>query len=90
MAERKVFGRIKLRVGDEKWRIELRPDGLHVRKKHYRREWIFTPEQIVRLSKSQTELFTYSETIGKKEGTCVVLESQKKIPAPSAASQAGA
>ena len=81
MAARKVFGRIKLKVGDEKWRIELRQDGLHVRKKHFRQEWLFTPEQIVRLSKQQTELFTYSETIGKKDGTCVELESPNKIPA---------
>jgi hypothetical protein len=67
MAQRKVFGRIQVVVGEETYRIELRPDGLHVRLKHHRKEWVFTPEQIARLSKHQTELFTHSETISRQQ-----------------------
>lgn len=56
MKER-VRGRIKVEVGDQKYKIELRKDGVWIRKRHERREWHLSPPQLIRLCHQQLDLF---------------------------------
>lgn len=61
MAERLVFGRMKFEVNGQTWKMELRRDGLHAKRLHYREDYLLDPAVLVRLSQKQPELFVIRE-----------------------------
>lgn len=59
MSERKVFGRIEIARGEDgfSYWIEMRKEGIFVRRKHCQPEFKIDFKEILRLGKLQPELF---------------------------------
>ncbi len=57
MAKRKVFGRRKAEFGGQQFTIEMRTDGVFVRRKHCRGEWMLPFDRLLNHAQSQPDLF---------------------------------
>ncbi len=57
MAKRKVFGRRKADFGGQQFTIEMRTDGVFVRRKHCRGDWVLTFDRLLNHAQSQPDLF---------------------------------
>jgi len=64
---RRVFGRIKIELSGQRYRLELRTDGLWIRQHRSRREWLVPLAHCLRLCSLQTELFTPNEFMEKSK-----------------------
>lgn len=63
MSERKVFGRVEVhcKQDDKNYIIEMRKDGVFVRRKHCIPEFKVSFDEVLRLGRKQPELFTIDE-----------------------------
>ena len=61
MATRTVFGRVELDYMGQKYKVELKKDGVHIHRKHTRQIYYLDAAVLVRLSQKQTELFVIRE-----------------------------
>lgn len=79
---RTVFGRLEVADNEFVYYLELRKDGLHVRRKHTRSEYTLSLGEIMRLCREQTELFPPTVNLTHKEPSDEVDPSKQTEPVP--------
>lgn len=85
---RRIFGRVKVKIGDASWKFEMTKAGIEVRQKHQRYHPVVGFGEIVRLAKLQMELFNETTIIplgqpaGNGQRAIAGTAKQQRVPVP--------